>query len=94
MVRGRRKARREKGEHTFIHIFPPIMVLRVLAEINPTALLRGNVRHELVHCSKERVVLAVVLGGKSVMAVGARCTDDVRANKRLVARGCCVPYVE
>ena len=93
MVRGRRKARREKGEHTFIHIFPPIMVLRVLAEINPTALLRGNVRHELVHCSKERVVLAVVLGGKSVMAVGARCTD-VCANELLVVRRCCLPYVE
>ena len=44
------------------------MVLRVLTEINPTALLRGNVWHELVHCPKERVVHS----GKSVIAVGAR----------------------
>ena len=60
--------------------------------MNPPALLRGNVWRGLVHCSKERVVL-VVLSGKSVIAVGARCTD-VRANELLVVRGCCVPYVE
>ena len=57
--------------------------------MNPTALLRGDLWHELVHCSKERVV--VVLSRKSVIAVGARCTD-VRANELLVARGCCVVY--
>ena len=57
-------------------MFPPIMVLGLLAQMNPTALLRGNVWHELVHCSKERVVLS---GKKSVIAVGARCTD-VHAN--------------
>ena len=49
--------------------------------------------HELVvvHCSKESVV---VFSGKSVIAVRARCTDDVRANELLAARGCCVLYVE
>ena len=67
------------------------MVLRVLTDIDPTALLRGNVWHELVHCSKGRVVL--VLSGNSVIAVSARCTD-VRANKLLVVRGCCVSHVE
>ena len=97
---GRRKAKRET---------PPITVLRVLTQINPTALLRGNVRHELVHCPIERVLLLVVvvlvvvvvavvvlvllIGGKSVIAVSARCTD-VRANKLLVGMGCCVPYME
>ena len=55
--------------------------------MNPTA-LRGNVWLELVHYSKERVVLS----GKSVIVVGARCAD-VRANELLVVRGCCVPYV-
>ena len=64
------------------------MVLRVLTKINPTALLKGNAGHELVHCSKQRAVLS----GKSVIAVGARCTG-VRANESLLVRGCCVPYV-
>ena len=50
--------------------------------MNPTALLREKVWHEPVHCSKERVVLS----GKSVQAVGARCTD-VRANELLVVGG-------
>ena len=60
--------------------------------MNPTALLRGNVWHELVHYHKERVI--VFISGKSVIAVGARCSD-VRANELLlVVRGCCVPYVE
>ena len=49
--------------------------------------------YELVHCSKEKVVVVVVLSGKSVIAVGVRCTD-VRANELLVVRGCCVPYVQ
>ena len=57
--------------------------------------LGGKVRHELVHCSKERVVvvLVVAVSGKSVIAVGARGTD-VRANEVLVVRECCVPFVE
>ena len=58
-------------------------MLRVLTSENATALRRRNVWHELVvHCSEERVAL----GGKSVIAVGARCTD-VRENESLVARG-------
>ena len=82
----------EKGDtgSTRINAFPPIMVLHVLTWINPTALLRGNVLHELVHCSKERVVLS----GKSVIAVGARCCTDVRANELIVVRGCCVSHVQ
>ena len=70
-------------------IFQPILVLRVLSSINRTALLREDVWHELVHCSEKRVVLS----GKSVIAVGARCTD-VSVNELLVVRACCVPYVE
>ena len=46
-------------------------------------------RHELVHCPKERIVF---INGNSVMVVGARRTA-VRANEILVVRGCCVPYV-
>ena len=42
-----------------------------------------------MYVSKERVVLS----GRSVIAVGARCTD-VHANELLVVRGCCVPNVE
>ena len=43
-----------------------------------------------MHCSRERVAVVVVsISGKSVIAVGARCTD-VRANELLVVRGCCV----
>ena len=36
-------------------------MLRVLTWMNPTALLSGNVWHELVHFSKERVVVVVVV---------------------------------
>ena len=72
--------------------FPPIMVLRVLTYINPMALLKGNVWHELFNSAllQRRIVLS---GKKSVIAVGARCTD-VRADKLLVVRGCCARYVE
>ena len=45
--------------------------------------------HELVCCSEERVV--VLLSGKSVIAVGARCTD-VRANELLVRGRCTVAW--
>ena len=40
---------------------------------------RNVVWHELVHCSKE----GAVLSGKSVIAVGARCTDFSR--KRIIS---------
>ena len=76
------------------------MVLGVITEINPTALVRGNVWHQLVHRSKGRVVLGrvvpvVVLSVESVLAVGARCTD-VRTRKRIISgQGMlCIPYVE
>ena len=85
--RGRRKA---KGRHTYTYFPTYNGVTRTHIVDKPHCpLLRGNVWHELVHCSKERVVLS----GKSVIAVGVRFTD-VCANELLMVRGCCVPYVE
>ena len=45
--------------------------------------------HELEYCSKPRVVL--VLSGKSVITVGARCAD-VPANELVVRRCCTVTW--
>ena len=36
------------------------------------------------------ITVVVFISGKSVIVVGARCTD-VQANELLAVRGCCVP---
>ena len=92
--RGRCKAKRETpGTHVqkYLSTYNNCngVITRTHIEKLHCALLRGNVWHGRVHCSKERVTLS----GKSVIAVGTRCTD-VRAYELLMVRGCCVPYVE